>query len=223
MEFVTYRKYKTREEADAIIDLLQSNDMEYQIEDIAPAVDITFTGGTELEDKLAIKLKPADFDRVAELLDKIADDSVELLDQDHYLLRFSESELFEILERYDEWSETDYALAKIILESKGRKISKEDIKELKTKRITELSQPEKGHKGWLIFGYISAVLGGFLGIFIGYHHFKFKKSVPTGDRVYAYDAMTRKTGLQIFYIGIIAVVFWILVWVFNIEIVKYLI
>jgi len=215
MELVTYKKYKTEEEAISLIDLLKSNEIEYYAENISPAVDITFTGGTELEDKIAIKLKSSDFEKVDSLLSKIATDNIDLVDKDHYLFDFSNDELFEILENYNEWSKTDFVLAQKILNDRGEKISDDKIQELKNKKISELRQPEKGHKGWLIFGFISAIFGGLLGVFIGYHHFKFKKSIPTGEKVYAYDTETRRTGLRMFYVGSVAFIFWIIIWILD--------
>jgi hypothetical protein len=215
MELVTYRKYKTEEEAIELIDLLKSNDIDCHVENISSSFDITFTGGTGLEDKIAIKLKTSDFEKADNLLHRIASENIDLVDKDHYLFDFSDDELFEILENYNEWGKTDYVLAQKLLKERGKDISDEQVQELKNKKNTELRQPEKGHKGWLIFGFISAVLGGLLGIFIGYHHFKFKKSIPTGEKVYAYDAETRKTGLRIFYVGMIAFILWLIVWLLD--------
>jgi hypothetical protein len=215
MELATYRRFKTEEEAIELIDLLKSNDIDCHVENISPSVDITFTGGTELKDEIAIKLKSADFEKADNLLIKIATENLDLIDKDHYLFDFSDDELFEILESFNEWGKTDYALAQKLLNERGKNISDEQVQELKNKKLDELRQPEKGHKGWLIFGFISAILGGLFGIFIGYHHFKFKKSIPNGEKVYAYDIETRKTGLRIFYIGVIALFFWLIVWMLD--------
>jgi hypothetical protein len=193
-----------------LLDLLKSNNIEYQIENIAPSVDITFTGGGEgLQDIIAIKLKSEDFSKVDNLLNDIAIKSLDLIGKDHYLYNFTNDELLEILENYDEWNRSDFALAKKILKDRGKEIAEDKVQELIDKKNAELRKPEKGNKAWLIFGYISAILGGFLGIFIGYYHFSFKKSLPTGEKIYVYDAETRKTGLQIFYIGIVSFVIWI--------------
>lgn len=62
MELVTYKKFKTEEEAVPLVDILKSNDISYQTENISAAVDMTFTGGTELEDKIVIKLNEFDFE-----------------------------------------------------------------------------------------------------------------------------------------------------------------
>jgi hypothetical protein len=215
MDLVTYKKYKTEEEAILLIDLLKSNDIDYAVEDISPAVDITFTGGTALGDKIAIKLKYTDFEKIDSVLNKVAVDNIDLVEEDHYLFGFSDDELFEILENYNEWGKTDFILAQKILNDRGGDVSNEKVQEFKDRKIAELSQPEKGHKGWLVFGFISAILGGFLGIFIGYHHFRFKKRIPTGEKIYAYDTETRITGLRIFYVGMIALVFWITIWLLD--------
>jgi len=215
MELVTYRKYGTEEEAIELIELLKSNNIECFVENIVPSVDMTFTGGNELEDKVAVKLKPKDFEKVEDLLSKVATENVDLIDRDHYLYDFTDEELFEVLENFNEWSKTDFLLAQRILKERGKYIAEEQIEELKNKKIAELRMPEKGHRGWLIAGYIFAILGGLLALFIGYHHYKFKKSLPTGERVYAYDAKTRGTGLRIFYIGLISIVFWITIRLFG--------
>ncbi|MCT4602019.1 MAG: hypothetical protein N4A59_03795 [Marinifilum sp.] len=217
MELVTYKKFKTEEESVPLVDILESNDISYHIENIASAVDITFTGGTELEDKIAVKLKAVDFERVDTLFQKIVADNLDLVDKDHYLFDFSNEELYEVLENYNEWSKTDFILAQKILTDRGQNVSNEEAQELRNKKIEKLRKAEKGHRGWLIFGFISAIFGGLLGIFIGYHHFKFKKTIPTGERIYAYDAQTRKRGLHIFYVGIVALIFWIIVWLLDLK------
>lgn len=215
MEFVTYKKFKSEDESGELIDLLKSNNIEYQIENISSAIDITFTGGTELEDKLALKISSSDFEKVDSLLKKIAIENIDLVEKGYYLYDFSNEELIEILENFNDWSNTDLVLAHKILNDRGIDITNEKVQELKGKKIAELRKPEKGHKGWLIFGFVSAILGGFLGIFIGYHHFKFKKSIPTGEKLYAYDIETRKTGLYIFITGVIALLIWVIIWMLG--------
>ena len=212
MELITYKKYRTAEDAIELIDLLKSNSIEYFVENISPSVDLTFTGGTELDDKIAIKLKSTDFEKIDNVLNRIATENIDFVDKNHYLFDFSDDELYEILENFNEWSKTDFILAQKILNDRGETISDAKVQELIDKKIEELKRPEKGHKGWLIFGFISAILGGLLGIFIGYHHFRFKKSIPTGEKVYAYDTETRRTGLQMYYVGVIALIFWIIFW-----------
>jgi len=215
MEYLTYKKFKTREEATCLIENLESNNVPYQLEDISPVYDITYTGGTELEDKIALKIKDSDFDVVDHILEKIAENNMYLIEKDHYLYEFSNMELIEILEKYDEWSKTDYLAARKILKERGKAFSDNEIQKFKEKRIEKLSQPEKGNTGWLIFGFISAVMGGLLGIFIGHHHCYFKKQLPTGERVYAYNELARRIGFKIYSVGIISFIFWVILWLIT--------
>lgn len=214
MQTVTYKKYKTLEEAFDTIQILEDNGISYETEDISPEFDVSFSGGTELVDKIALKLQPDDFETVSKLLQDAAEDSIKALPEDHYLFAFNNDELFEILEKYDEWNTTDYVLAAKLLKKRGTDLSAEEILEMRNKRNTFLRKPESGHTGWLIFGFLCALAGGLFGIFIGYHHFNFKKSLPTGERVYAYDTLTRKRGLTIFYIGLVSIIIWLGFWIF---------
>jgi len=209
MQFVTYKKYRTEEEAYALVDLLELNAISYEIEDISPAFDITFSGGTDLQDKVAIKLKSNDFINVDKLLEKSVAENIELIDKDHYLFDFSNIELFDVLENYNEWCKTDYVLAQKLLNDRGVDISEEKVQKFKNSKNTQLRKEEKGQIGWIIFGFICSLLGGLLGIFIGYYYSSFKRTIPTGERIYVFDINTRKLGLIMFLIGLFSFIIWI--------------
>ena len=56
---------------------------------------------------------------------------------------------------------------------------------------------------WIIFGYVAALIGGFIGILLGYSLWLSKKKLPNGSKVPAYNEEIRKHGRIIFYLGII--------------------
>lgn len=209
MEYITYKKFKSASEAEYLIEILENEKIEYYLDDIAPTYDITFTGGTDLEDKVALKVKQEDFSKIDKLLEEDAETEISSIDENHYLYQFSDDELVEILENFDDWGQTDYLLAQKILKDRGKEFSKDKIQKLKTLKIEKLKKPEKGNTGWFIFGFISAFLGGLFGILIGYHHYNFRKKIITGERVFAYDEKTRKQGFNMFILGIISLIFWI--------------
>lgn len=215
MEIVTYKKFKTKADAFELIELLNANGIEYYMEDITASYDMTFTGGAELDDKFVLKLKSTDFEKVDKMLNAIAAENIDLVVKDHYLFDFSDDELYGILEKFNEWSITDVMLAQKILNERGKNVSNESVQEIKNKRIDELRKPEKGHKGWLLFGFVSAFFGGLVGILIGHHHFRSKKTIPTGEKVFTYDAETRKIGLIIFCLGIVAFFIWIIIYMLD--------
>ena len=203
MDFVTFNKYKSQKEALNLIDLLNANGIEYLLDDIAPAYDISITGGTALVDKVALKIHPDNFVKVNRLLEDIALNDLEFINKDHYLYNFSNEELIDILANFDEWSKTDYLLAKKILQEKDIKFTDEEIQNFRIKKIEQLKQAVSGRKTWIIIGFMTAIIGGVLGIWMGIHYYNFKKRIVTGERVYAYDNNTRKLGKRMFTIGII--------------------
>ena len=213
-KFITFHKFNLLKDAQELISTLKKNDIKVQIEDTSPPVDITFSGNT-LQNEIRIKVKQSDVGIANQILEKQAEQLVDKFPNDYYLYDFTDNELIEIIEKSDEWSKEDYMLSQKILKDRGHEISKEKIEEIKQKRIEDLRKPEKGHVGWLIFGLISAILGGLLGIFIGWFHWDFKKTDPTGQQFYAYDQQTRKTGQIIFWIGLVATIYWIYYWIYG--------
>lgn len=208
--YVTFQKFSEIDEAEELAALLLENAVEVQIEKAAPGVDVTFSGNTSQNETL-IKIRQSDFEKANEILEKQAELLVDQFPDTHYLFEFTDDELMEILEKPDEWSKEDHLLSQKILNQRGREISKEKVEELWQKRIDDIRKPEKGKTAWLVFGYISAILGGLLGMLIGWVHWTLKKTDPTGQQIFAYDEKTRKTGKQIFLLGVVFAVVWLVV------------
>lgn len=96
------------------------------------------------------------------------------------------------------------------MNERGNEITNKQINELKKQRIIELSKPEEEKNIYIIIGYISALLGGLLGVFIGWHLLTYKKTLPNGNRIYAYSENDRKHGNRILILGAVFIVVWIL-------------
>jgi hypothetical protein len=211
--FSTFQKFTLIEQAEELVDLLEENQIPYQVEDSSPDVVVAYSDSVQKE--IRVKLKQEDFARANSLLEAIAQTFLEEVSKDHYLFGFSDEELYEILEKPDEWGKNDYALAKKILRERGKEISAEKLDELQNTRIKELSKPEGGQTGWIIFGYFCAFCGGALGIFFGWYLMSFKKTLPDGRKVYAYTPSVRKHGRIIFFIGIPSLIIWSFVKLHN--------
>jgi len=212
--YATIRKYPHVELANDIIQTLTANEISYKLIDNSPSVNITFSGDT-LQNEVELKIKQSDFETVNKLLDKEAKSNLDQVEQDYYLFDFSDEELFEIILKHDEWSALDYQLAKRILEQRGNSVNEQLISNLKKQRIQDLSKPESSQIVWVTFGYISAILGGLIGMFIGWYLWSFKKTLPDGQKVNAYSARDQKHGKAIFFIGIAAMLFWLSVRLFG--------
>lgn len=166
------------------------------------AFDPSFANN-QLTSKFIVKLHLADFERAGQLLADINAHAISQADPSHYLFTFSDEELFDLLVKPDEWSSFDVALASQLLRQRGRDISPDTLQLLRQHRVAELAAPARDHKAWVMGGYLSAMLGGFFGLLIGYQLYFHRKQLPDGRRVYAYSATDRVHGLRIMTLGIV--------------------
>tara|TARA_R110002051_G_scaffold86730_1_gene152823 strand:+ start:70 stop:726 length:657 start_codon:yes stop_codon:yes gene_type:complete len=197
-----FRKFPTLEQATELKDLLNENGIESILADNVLPVDITFSGST-LNNQVEIRIKQSDFKKAEEILEQNAEELIDQIDKDYYLFDFTDEELYEVLLKSDEWNAFDYTLAQKILKQRGKSVDKELLNSLKNERLKDLAKPEGNQKPWIIGGYVFSILGGFLGLIIGYFLWTSKKTLPNGQKVYSYSENDRKHGKYIFYIGLI--------------------
>lgn len=200
-EFTTYEKFATIPELREFVELLDSHAIPYELEDDVHLFDASFANISHHRD-YRIKLLPEDFERVNELRNNLVEVELDEIDPDYYLFQFTNEELIDLISKQDEWSPFDYQLAQKILKNRGNEISSEKIQVLKEQRIEELSEPEKHNSFWIVAGYIFAILGGLIGLIIGWYLVSSKKVLPNGESVYTYSEADRKHGKTILMIGI---------------------
>ena len=208
--FLTFRRFKNTEDLKELIHTLDKEGVYYLVEDASPVADVTFAGN-DFDKEFHLKIKSSDFQRVEELLL----DSIQInkndFPEDYYLFQFTNEELIEILLKPDEWSPVDFKLSQFLLEERGKKIDQEFIDVLRKQRNDELAKPEENPRTWIFAGYLFGMLGGFLGIFIGWHLLVFKKTLPDGRRVFGYKKSDRRHGRNILIIGVLMSSLWLLV------------
>ncbi|NJM80645.1 MAG: hypothetical protein HC854_15410 [Flavobacterium sp.] len=207
MNFVTYRKYPDKDTAIYIANLLKNNSIANEFIENKSTLDSNFS--SRLIDEFEVKIQKEDFVRADEIVLNDTEEYLKKLPDDYYLFSFANDELMEIIQKKDEWNELDYLLAINILKSRGIDISQEEISQMRNKRIAELKKPEKSSTLWIDAGYCFAILGGLLGFIIGYLLLTQKKTLPNGERVFAYTLADRKHGKRILYIGVFFFLFYI--------------
>jgi hypothetical protein len=210
MEFLTYKKFNEKERADVLTQVLSDNGIEFELTADRESLDSLY-GDKLFKEQFFVKLKKSDFKKADSLLLEEISKDLDNVDKDHYLYNFTDEELFDILSKPDEWNDFDYQLSQRILKDRGKLINADIIDLLKRQRINELAKPEEGQRNWIFAGYIFALLGGLLGIFIGWHLSTFKKTLPNGERVYAHTDDDRRQGRRILVIGVIMFVAWLMV------------
>lgn len=210
MEFITFKKFNEKEPAEALAAVLQEQGIEFEMGEVRESLDSLY-GDKHFSKQFLVKIKSADFEKADSVLQEDAKKDLDNVSKDHYLYDFTDEELFEILSKPDEWSVFDYQLSRKILLERGREINTDTIELLKKQRIRELTKPEESQKAWVYAGYLFALLGGLVGIFIGLHLWTFKKTLPDGQRVYGHTQPDREHGTRIFMIGILMFVFWMFI------------
>lgn len=208
--YAVFKKFWNIDLAKDIVDVLKQNDISFKLLDNSPAVDISFSGNT-FQKELEIHIRQSDFERANELLEKHAEMFLDQVDKGHYLFDFTNEELYEILCKPDEWNSFDYKLSQKILANRGLVVNDELIKALRNTRMDDLAKPENGQKPWIFIGYLFAILGGILGLFIGWYLWTYQKTLPDGQKVYAYSKSDQIHGRIIFFVGLGSFVFWVLV------------
>ncbi|RFZ92500.1 hypothetical protein D0C36_13820 [Mucilaginibacter conchicola] len=203
--FITYRKFNDPALAGQLAETLSQHKIDYLVEQDKLSFNPTFYNDAA-ETEYLVKLKPADFERVNTLLNDIEADQLNDVDPDHYLFKFSNEELTDLIAKRDEWSSYDYLLAKKILKDRGVELDEERLSQMEEQRINELKTTEKPQTFWIVIGYFFALLGGIIGIFIGWHLSTYKRTLPNGERVFVYREADRKQGLIIFYLGITLII-----------------
>ncbi|HTD42156.1 MAG TPA: hypothetical protein VK671_16115 [Mucilaginibacter sp.] len=201
-EFITYQKFNDSALANDLAELLDGHNIPYFIQEETSGFDPSLVMSNAAVD-YAVKIKSEDFEKVNQLRKEIEAKNIEGVDKDHYLFGFTDDELMEVLIKADEWSTFDVVLARKILAERGKNISDVDMAVINEKRIEELRVPETSQSTWIILGYIFALLGGIIGLFIGWHLKSHKKTLPDGEKVYAYTEQDRWHGKIIFYIAIV--------------------
>lgn len=204
-EYSVFKKFSNLDQAKDVQSLLEKNEIDTIIENNVSSLPTTIVGGNEMLNQIEIKIRQSDFKKANEILNKHFQITLDEIDKDYYLFQFSDKELYDIL-KPDEWGNIDYILAKQLLEKRGKSIDNEMLEALKEQRIIDLAKPEENQVTWIIAGYFFAIIGGLLGIIIGYSLMNSKKTLPNGVQVYSYNNKDRKHGKNIFYIGIIVII-----------------
>ena len=223
-EFIIYQKFNDIALATELAELLETNNVKYFLEEEPQLFNPTFLYADSKE--YVVKIMPEDFEQVNVLLKQNAVHNIEGVQDDYYLLAFTNEELREVVTKADEWNAFDVQLARKLLAERGSAISDDEIAGIEEKRIGELKEPEPSQTTWVILGYIISVGGlampffvSVIGLFVGWHLSSYKKTLPEGERVYASSETDRKHGKAIFFIGIAVFLFGLILYfirdVFN--------
>jgi hypothetical protein len=207
-DFHTYQKFPTLEAAQELLALLQEHDISYRIQEDRATVEPAFAFNAH-DRSFLVKLLPADRPRADALLDQANARAVAAAGPEHYLFGFSNEELMDILVHPDEWSRFDRALAQRLLQERGQPVGPDTVRLLEQRRHAELDKPAEKQPAWVMLGYVSALLGGLIGLAIGWHLYSHQRRLTNGQRVPAFSPEERVHGLRIVGLGLVCLVAWV--------------
>lgn len=209
-DYLTYQRFQERSEAEDLIALLKNNNIDFLLEDTSGSFDPSFANNA-IHNEFRLKLKKNDFQKADMIQNESLSKLLAEVDKNYYLFEFSGQELYDVITKSDEWSRFDVLLARSILNERGLGMNDELLMTIRNQRIEELGKPEESQKVWILFAYMSCLLGGLLGVFIGWYLDTHKKTLPNGDQVYAYSENDRKHGRILIIFGFLSFVLWSLV------------
>ncbi len=201
-EFITYQKFNDPAFAEELTAQLDEHGIKYLVEEESFRFDPSLVLSNAPKE-YAVKIKSEDFEKVNDLLKLNEAKNVEGVEKDYYLFSFTDDELMEVITKADEWSAFDVVLSRKILIDRGKAISDNEITQIHEQRVEELRKPDPPQTFWIVVGYAASLLGGVIGIFIGWHIYTYKKTLPDGERVYGYTGRDRWHGRAIFYLSIV--------------------
>jgi hypothetical protein len=198
--FVVFQKFTHQVQAEEIADLLRSGGITYQLEGTKAPFDPSFAF-TSYEPEVELKIKQKDFLRAGNLLDSHYRQMVRDVPSDYYLHNFSDVELRDLIQKRDEWGHFDFVFARHLLSERGVPVTNEVETEANKQRLLELKKPARLSIYWIIIGYILALVGGLIGFFMGLTILVFRKTLPTGDLIFAYDKYSRNHAMAMILIS----------------------
>lgn len=201
-EFLSYQSFANAEVAQGLLSLLRHHHLVYETALDEPVFSLNMAYNPT-DTRFVVRLRADDFEAARQLEDELNQHLTASPASDHYLVSFTDEELFDILVKADEWNSYDVTLASQLLRQRGRDVSADTVRLLRQHRIDELAKPEPTQKTWIVAGYLFAVCGGIMGMLIGWHLHHHKKTLPNGTQVRAFSARDRVHGYRILILGIV--------------------
>jgi hypothetical protein len=148
-DYLTFQKFSDEVAALELTTVLKKHNIDVFLENTSPNFDPTFANSALIRE-YRVKLLKKDFEQAHQLLLELSTTQLDDVDPNHYLFDFSDDELFELINKQDEWSAFDFLLAQKILKDRGKEVTPAAIEGARKKRLQELSSPEESQSGWIV-------------------------------------------------------------------------
>lgn len=205
--FATYRTFIDPEMAEELTRVLDEHGIPYRVERAKPPVDLAFTAD-QTHERVLVSIPPDLFVTADKAQESMTPDAEKDVEEDHYLNDFSDDELQEVLHKAREWHPADVIIARRLLASRGVDIEEAKIQEKQAEHLEKQRQPIRASFALLAAGFIFSLLGGLIGLGIGWSLVSMKERDATGKVCHRYDARSRELGRCMIFLGIVAMPVW---------------
>ncbi len=138
-EFIEYQRFPTLDDARYLIDLLDANQILFNIDDSATRFDMSATTINPLEGGVVIQIRQSDKVRVDQINFKTSETTSI---NDHYMYSLSDNDILDVIINPDEWTKEEQILAQEIFKQRNLVITPELIKSLRKDKIVDITNEQ---------------------------------------------------------------------------------
>lgn len=157
-KFILYRSFINLQEAQVLEQLLITNNIPYELTTPPRTLDTTIIG-QGIVTKATLMVFPNDTQRIDALLEKEVEKNLDATLEDTHLQSYTNEELYDMLQRPDEWTVENITLAKRILSSRGFPVDADELNRLRDQRIQDVRKGKKGAIYVMILAFITIFYG----------------------------------------------------------------
>lgn len=198
-QLVFLKKYPNEELAKEAESTLQKHGIVVELRKQVSRVP--FMGQDLGADEISIYLKESELEEAIALLKDAELTESNEIPVDHYLFKFTDDELLDILKKSDEWGELDVLWSRTILKQRGIEITNSELEKITSSRLIELAKPEKLGPEEISALYRRTLLLGIPGVLNGWMIWQSKKRLPNGQEVWCYNDEDRKKARLVVFVG----------------------
>lgn len=153
-KFVEFNRFENYDTASELIEVLESNNIEFKIEDNISQFDIAASSINPFDKQIIVNIKESDFEKVNLLTsNKIINNETSNEIKSNYLYTFSDIDLIDVIANPAEWTTEEVKLANQIIIEKGIKPTAEQIKSCRKEIIKEKTEAERKELNSVKSGY----------------------------------------------------------------------
>jgi len=199
-DLIILQEVHSHEEAADVQEILVANNVGCKLIESDASFDPST--GVSTEKKLSIQVLRTDYEKARDVLMRELEKADQALDAEHYFNDYSNEELLDVIKSEDEWSPEDVVHARKMLQERKVEWNEEEIFSINEAKRNAKDNPETVSTPNLIGGFVLALLGGLLGIGMGWYLMALKKDSRDGNRIFVYDEKTRKAGRLMLFVGV---------------------